>query len=219
MMAATSRSLDDARRTRLRARVRLIVTITITYNILEGLVSIAAGSAASSAALIAFGLDSFVEVLSAVAIAWQFTRSDPERHERATMRVIAVAFFALAGWVSLNATLGLLGVWEAVHSPVGIGVAMLSVLVMPGLALWERHTGRQLGSASVVADSHQTMLCALLSAAVLAGLLLNSLLGWSWADPIAALVIAAFAVREGREAWKGDACGSAAAVAWGTDRG
>ena len=193
--------------------------ITITYNIVEGLVSIAAGSAASSAALIGFGLDSFVEVLSAVAIAWQFTRSDPERYERATLRVIAVAFFALAGWVTLNAILGLLGVWTAEESPVGILIALASVIVMPSLAMWERRTGRALGSATVVADSHQTMLCAALSVAVLAGLLLNTLFGWTWADPLAALVIAGFAIREGREAWKGDACGTAAAVAWGDQPG
>jgi divalent metal cation (Fe/Co/Zn/Cd) transporter len=158
-----------------------------------------------------------VEVLSAVAVAWQFTRSDPERYERATMRVIAVAFFALAAWVSVNAALGLLGIWDAEHSPVGIAIAAASVIVMPSLALWERRTGRELRSATVVADSHQTMLCAALSVAVLIGLLANSLFGWTWADPLAALVIAAFAVREGREAWKGDACGTAAAVAWGDE--
>lgn len=214
-MTAATVSLDDARRSRLRARVRLIVMITITYNILEGIISIAAGSAASSAALIGFGLDSFVEVLSAVAVAWQFTRSNPERYERATLRVIAIAFFALAAWVTVNAVLGLLGVWTAEESPVGILIALASVIVMPTLAMWERRTGRELGSATVVADSHQTMLCAALSVAVLAGLLLNTLFGWTWADPVAALVIAGFAVREGREAWKGDACGTAAAVAWG----
>lgn len=218
-MSTTVLARDDDRRSRLRARVRLIVTITITYNIIEGLVSLAAGSAASSAALVAFGLDSFVEVLSAVAIAWQFTRSDPEQYERATLRVIAVAFFALAAWVSLNAVLGLLGIWTAEHSPAGIAIAVASIIVMPALALWERRTGRELGSASVVADSHQTLICAMLSVAVLAGLLLNSLFGWTWADPLAALVIAGFAVREGREAWKGDACGTAAAVAWGNEPG
>lgn len=218
-MTTETLPVDDARRSRLRARVRLIVTITISYNILEGLLSVAAGSAASSAALIGFGLDSFVEVLSAVAIAWQFTRSDPERYERVTLRVIAVAFFALAAWVTLNAVLGLLGIWTAEHSPLGIAIALASIVVMPSLALWERRTGRELGSATVVADSHQTLLCAGLSVAVLAGLLLNSLFGWTWADPLAALVIAAFAVREGREAWKGDACGTAAAVAWGNEAG
>lgn len=143
--------LDDARRTRLRAQVRLTVGITIAYNVLEGLISIAAGSAASSAALVGSGLDPFVEVLSAAAVAWQFTRTEPERYERATMRVIAVAFFALAAWVTFNAVLGLLGFWDAEQSPVGIAIALLSVIVMPALALWERHTGPQLGSATVVA--------------------------------------------------------------------
>jgi divalent metal cation (Fe/Co/Zn/Cd) transporter len=190
----------------LRRRIRIVVAITITWNVVEAIVAIAAGHAASSAALIGFGLDSIVEVLSAAAVAWQFSSPDPQRREKVALRVIAVSFFGLALYVSVDAVLSLLGLREAEHSPVGIAIAALSLLVMPVLSAVERRNGRELGSASAVADSRQTLICTYLSAALLVGLLLNSLLGWAWADSVAALVIAAFAVREGLSAWRGDAC-------------
>ena len=200
-------ALTDSRRHVLHRRIRLIVGITIGYNLIEALVALSAGAAASSAALLGFGLDSTIEVLSAAAVAWQFTRQDPERWEKPTLRVIAVAFFTLAAWVATSAVLTLSGVWdEPSHSPLGIGVAVVSVIVMPFLSLWERRTGRELGSASAVADSKQTLICTYLSAAVLIGLLLNLWFGWWWADALAALVIAGFAIHEGIEAWRGDAC-------------
>lgn len=190
----------------LRRRIRIVVAITITWNIIEAIVAIAAGHHASSAALIGFGLDSIVEVLSAAAVAWQFSAPDPQQRERVALRVIAVSFFGLAAYVSVDAVLSLAGLRSPEHTPVGIAIAALSLLVMPFLSWFERRTGRELGSASAIADSKQTLICTYLSAAVLAGLLFNSLFGWEWADPVAALVIAAFAVREGIEAWKGDAC-------------
>ncbi|MFF2277880.1 cation transporter [Agromyces sp. NPDC058126] len=200
-------SLTDARRALLHRRIRLIVGITIGYNLIEAAVSIAAGAAASSAALLGFGLDSLVEVLSAAAVAWQFTRKEPERYEKPTLRVIAYAFFALAAYVSVSAVLTITGVLpEAEHSTLGLVITALSVIIMPFLSLAERRTGRELGSATAVADSKQTLICTYLSAAVLIGLVLNSLLGWAWADSVAALVIAVFAVREGIEAWRGDTC-------------
>jgi divalent metal cation (Fe/Co/Zn/Cd) transporter len=204
-----STTLTADRRHVLQRRIRWIVTAAIAYNVIEAIVAITAGGIASSGALIAFGLDSTIEVLSAAAVAWQFTRRDPERWEKPTLRVIAVAFFALAIYVtitSLLTLLTLLGRVEAEHSALGIVITALSVIVMPFLSLAERRAGRELGSASAVADSKQTLICAYLSAAVLAGLLLNSLFGWWWADAIAGLVIAGFAVREGVEAWRGDAC-------------
>jgi divalent metal cation (Fe/Co/Zn/Cd) transporter len=137
------------RRLVLQRRVRIIVAVTIGYNLVEAVVAIAAGSAASSGALIGFGLDSTIEVLSAAAVAWQFTRRDPERWERGTLRVIAVAFFALALYVGSSAVLALTRVAEPETSPVGIVLTALSVLVMPFLSLAERRTGRELGSASV----------------------------------------------------------------------
>lgn len=194
------------RRAVLRRRIRIVVAITITWNVIEAFVALVAGAAASSAALIGFGLDSIVEVLSAAAVAWQFAAPDPEKRENVALRVIAVSFFALAVYVSVDAVLSLTGLREAEHSPVGIAIAALSLIVMPFLSWFERRTGRELGSASAVADSKQTLICTYLSAALLVGLLLNSLLGWAWADSVAALVIAVFAGREGVEAWKGDAC-------------
>ena len=152
------------------------------------------------------GLDSIVEVLSAAAVAWQFAAADPEKREKTALRVIAWSFFALAAYVTVDAGLSLVGIHEAEHSPVGIVLAAVSLLVMPFLSLAERRAGRELGSASAVADSKQTLICSYLSAALLVGLLLNTLFGWAWADSIAALVIVVIAVREGLEAWRGDAC-------------
>ncbi|HEY9263142.1 MAG TPA: cation transporter [Microbacterium sp.] len=199
-------ALSAERRHLLQRRVRWIVSATIAYNVIEAIVAIAAGILASSGALIAFGLDSTIEVLSAAAVAWQFTRRDPERWEKPTLRVIAVAFFALAAYVIATSLLALLGRVEAEHSTLGIIITALSVVIMPFLSLAERRTGRELGSATAVADSKQTLICTYLSAAVLIGLLLNSLFGWWWTDAIAGLVIAGFAIREGIEAWRGDAC-------------
>ncbi|WDG17594.1 cation transporter [Microbacterium sp. Clip185] len=190
----------------LQRRIRWIVTATIAYNVVEATVALAAGAAASSAALVAFGLDSTIEVLSAAAVAWQFTRRDPERWERGTLRVIAVAFFALAMYVVASSAWALTTRVEAEHSLIGIILTALSVVIMPFLSLAERRAGREAGSATAVADAAQTLLCTYLSAAVLLGLVLNSAFGWWWADAVAGLVIAAFALREGVEAWRGDAC-------------
>ena len=194
------------RRAVLRRRVRLIVGVTIGYNVVEAVVALVAGGIASSTALIAFGLDSVVEVLSAAAVAWQFAAADHERRERVAMRLIAVSFFGLAAFVGFDAVTSLLGREPAEHSPVGMVLAAVSLLVMPFLSWFERRTGRELGSRSAVADSKQTLLCTYLSAVLLAGLVLNAAFGWYWADPIAALVIAGVAVKEGRDAWRGDAC-------------
>jgi divalent metal cation (Fe/Co/Zn/Cd) transporter len=198
--------VSAARRPVLTRHVRLLVAATITYNVVEAAVALTAGAIASSAALIGFGLDSVIEVASASAVAWQFSGRDPKARERAALRVIAVSFFALAGYVTVESVRVLAGAVEAAPSPVGIGLAALSLLVMPVLATAQRRAGRELGSVSAVADSRQTLLCTYLSAVLLVGLLLNALLGWSWADPVAALVIAAVAVKEGRDAWRGEHC-------------
>lgn len=190
----------------LRRRIRLIVSFTIVYNIAEAIIALAAGSIASSSALIGFGLDSVVEVGSAAAVAWQFAAPDPRTRERLTLRLIAIAFFALALLVTTDALRALLGGQQADHSPVGIGLAAVSVTLMPLVAWFERRTGRELGSPTAIADSRQLILCTYLSAALLIGLLLNAWLNWWWADPVAALVIAGLAVREGINTWQGDAC-------------
>ncbi|KQM82379.1 cation diffusion facilitator family transporter [Agromyces sp. Leaf222] len=205
-MSVHTPSLSAERKHTLQRRIRWIVTATIAYNLIEAVVAITAGTIASSSALIAFGLDSTIEVLSAAAVAWQFTRRDPERWEKGTLRVIAVAFFALAAYVTASSLLALILQADVAHSTLGLVITALSVLVMPFLSLAERRAGRELGSATAVADSKQTLICTYLSAAVLVGLVLNSMFGWWWADAIAGLVIAGFAVREGIEAWRGDAC-------------
>jgi divalent metal cation (Fe/Co/Zn/Cd) transporter len=198
--------VDAQRRALLSRRVRLLVGATITYNVIEAIIALSAGTVASSTALIGFGLDSVIEVASAAAVAWQFSGKDPEARERTALKVIAVSFFALAAYVAVESVRSLFGAEPAEHSTVGIVLAAVSLLVMPFLSYAQRRAGRELGSASAVADSKQTLLCTYLSGVLLAGLLLNSLFGWSWADPIVALVIAAVAVKEGREAWRGEHC-------------
>ncbi|SCE70590.1 Cation efflux family protein [Micromonospora purpureochromogenes] len=198
--------LTSERRAVLSRRSLWLAYATAGYNLLEGLVAIAAGAAASSTALIGFGLDSFVEVSSAAVLIWQFRSRVPEDRERLALRLIGASFFALAAWVTIDAVRSLLAGGDADASPVGIGLAVASLLVMPLLVAAKRRTGRELGSATVMADSTQTMLCTYLSAVLLVGLVLNAAWGWSWADPIAALVIAVVAVKEGIEAWRGEHC-------------
>jgi divalent metal cation (Fe/Co/Zn/Cd) transporter len=194
------------RRVVLRRRIRWLVAATITYNVVEAVVAITAGTIADSTALIGFGLDSVIEVSSAAAVAWQFAGPDPERREKIALRVIAGSFFALAAYVTVEAVRTLIGGDQPEHAPVGITLVAISVVVMPFLSWAQRRAGREYGSASAVADSKQTLLCTYLSAAVLVGLVLNSALGWWWADPIVALGLAVVAVREGVEALRGDTC-------------
>lgn len=194
------------RRELLARRIRLLVAAAITYNVIEAVVALAEGTRVSSSALIGFGLDSVIEVASAAAVAWQFSARDPETREKAALRFIASSFFVLAAYVAVDAVLALAGMGEPRPSTVGIVLATASLIIMPLLSWAQRRAGRELGSLSAVADSKQTLLCTYLSAILLAGLVLNSLLGWSWADPVAALGIAAIAAREGVNAWRGDPC-------------
>jgi divalent metal cation (Fe/Co/Zn/Cd) transporter len=194
------------RRAVLVRRVRLLVTATIAYNVVEAAVALSAGTAASSGALIGFGLDSVVEVASAVAVAWQFSGRDPEARERRALRLIALSFFALAAYVTVESVRTFFTAAAPESSVTGIVLAAVSLVVMPALSAAQRRTGRELGSASAVADSRQTLLCSYLSAVLLAGLLLNAWWGWWWADPLVALFIAFVAVKEGRTAWRGEHC-------------
>lgn len=199
-----SADLTD-RQTVLARRVRLLVAATIAYNVIEAAIALTAGSIASSKALIGFGLDSVIEVCSALAVAWQFSGNHRER-ERIALRLIAVSFFALALYVGSESILALLDGHRADHSRVGMVLAAVSLAVMPFLSAAQRRAGRELGSASAVADSKQTLLCTYLSAVLLIGLAANAAFGWWWADPGAALLIALVAAKEGRDAWRGDAC-------------
>lgn len=199
-------------RAALSRRIRLLVVFTISYNLIESVAALFAGAVADSSALIGFGLGSVIEVSSAAAVAWQFAGPRPEDRERTALRVIAFSFFGLAAFVSYDAISSLVRQEAPAHSTLGIVIAALSLLIMPTVSLVQRRTGHQLGSHSAVADSRQTLLCAVMSAVLLVGLVANSLLDWWWADPVAALGIAALAVREGINAWNGDACCSAEAL-------
>ncbi len=189
----------------LTRRARLLAYATITWNVAEGVIAIAAGVAAGSLALVGFGIDSFIEVFAGAVVLWRLTPGGEEREERA-LRMIALSFFALAAYVVVESGRDLLAGNEAGDSAVGIGLTAVSLVVMPVLASAKRRTGRAMGNAVVMADAQETVLCTYLSAIVLAGLGVNAFLGWWWADSVAALGVAALAVREGREAWRGDAC-------------
>ncbi len=205
-LPSTSPALTEQRRQLLSRRIRWLVAATISYNVIEAAIALTEGSRVSSVALIGFGLDSVIEVSSAAAVAWQFAGRDPEAREEAALRIIAFSFFGLAIYVTAEAIRSLFGLGEAHHSIIGIVLAGVSLAAMPVLSWAQRRAGRELGSLSAVADSKQALLCTYLSAVLLVGLLLNSTLGWSWADPVAALVIAVIATNEGINAWQGDTC-------------
>lgn len=205
-MSVVFTPMSAGRRQTLSRRAQLLALASVAYNVLEAVIAIAAGLVAGSIALIGFGLDSVVEVSSGLIVLWQFRHHLPEERERKALRLMAIAFFALAAMVSMGAVRALLGGHEPETSLVGIGLAVASLIIMPLLSWAQRRTGRQLGSNAVVADGTQTLLCTYLSAVLLVGLVLDATLGWSWADPVAALVIAAVAAREGVEAWQGRGC-------------
>jgi divalent metal cation (Fe/Co/Zn/Cd) transporter len=197
---------EKLRRARLGRRAQLLAGFSVAYNVVEAVVAITAGAVAGSVALVGFGLDSIVEVASGAIILWQFRHPVPEQRERQALRLMALAFFGLAAYVVVESVRTLVGGADPEHSTVGIVLAAVSLVVMPVVSWAQRRTGRQLSSATVHADGTQTLLCTYLSAVLLVGLVLNATLGWAWADPLAGLVIAAVAVKEGREAWRGDSC-------------
>lgn len=198
--------LDPSERERLGRRARLLAAASVGYNGIEAVIALAAGAVAGSAALIGFGLDSVVEVNSGLIILWQFGHRIPQSREARAMRLIALSFFALAAYVAVDCTISLVTGDDASPSPVGIALAVTSLLLMPFLSWAQRRTGKALHSNAVVADSSQTRLCSYMSAVLLGGLGLNQLFGWGWADSAAGLVIAAIAAAEGRKVWRGEAC-------------
>ena len=199
-------ALAPSERARLGRRAQLLAGASVAYNSAEAVIAITAGAVAGSAALVGFGLDSVVEVSSGLVILWQFRHALPQSREQLALRLIALSFFALAAYVAQDAVRALLSGDEPDPSRVGIVLAATSLVVMPFLSWAQRRTGRALHSNAVVADSTQTLLCTYLSAVLLGGLLLNATLGWAWADPVAGLVIAAVAAKEGRDAWRGKGC-------------
>ena len=189
-------------------RARLLNRVTIGWNVVEAVVALAAGVAAGSLGLVAFGLDSCVEVSGALVLAWRLAREQrtgcTQPDDRRATRALAVCFFALAAWVSVNAVLDLADRHQPGVSAVGIVVTTLSLLTMPALARAKRRLAPVLGSRAQEREASQTRLCAILSAVVLVGLVLNAALGWWWADPVAALVVAALAAVEGTRSWRAE---------------
>jgi divalent metal cation (Fe/Co/Zn/Cd) transporter len=189
------------------ARGRRLEYFTIAWNVVEGGVSIAAGALAGSTALVGFGVDSAIESASGAALLWRL--QDTEGHadrESATLRFVGLAFLLLAAWVTYEAASSLWLREAPTVSYLGIAVAVLSLVVMPWLARQKRKLAERLDSRALVSDSRQTSLCAYLSAILLGGLLLNALVGWWWADPVAGLVMVPIIVNEGVEALRGERC-------------
>ncbi|CAN5826012.1 cation transporter [soil metagenome] len=196
-------------RTALLRRAWCLAVFTVVWNLAEGAVAVTAAALAGSRALIGFGVDSFVESASATVVIWRLRveQRSPERAEHVEQRalkIIGVTFLALAALVGIESIRSLLAGDQPDVSRTGIALTVVSLIVMPVSARSKRHVGRQLGSRSVEADSQQTQACVYLSAVVLAGLAANAAFGWWWADPVAALGVVGFLVREGREAVEAD---------------
>jgi divalent metal cation (Fe/Co/Zn/Cd) transporter len=195
-------------RRRLERRARLLAWGGIAWHVVEFAIALGAGIAAGSIALIGFGADSLIEAFAGLVVVWLFTgrRLGSADAERRAQQLIAVSFFVLAAYVGVEAVRTLVTTSEPRTSWVGIGLAAFTAPTMPLLALAKRRVGEGLGSSATVKEGAQSMLCAYLSVALLAGLLANALAGWWWADPAAALVIAGVAAREARESWRGKGC-------------
>jgi divalent metal cation (Fe/Co/Zn/Cd) transporter len=189
-------------------RARRLAWAGIAWHVVEATVAVAAGLAAGSVALVAFGADSLIEAGAGVVIAWLMAgrRSASDRAERRAQQLIAASFAILAGYVGIEAVRDLAGGHRPEASWVGIGLAVVTLATMPPLASAKRRVGVRLGSSATTSESRQTLLCAYLSAALLVGLLANALFDWWWADPVVALVIGGVALREARDAWRGETC-------------
>lgn len=195
-------------RERLEQRARLLAWGGNAWHVMEFVIALVAGIAAGSIALIGFGFDSLIEGLAGFVIVWLFTGSRlvSETSERRAQQLIAGSYFVLAAYVGVESVRTLVDGQHPDVSWIGIGLAAVTAPTMPLLARAKRRVGHALGSSATVGEAEQNMICAYLSVALLVGLGANALLGWWWADPAAALVIAAVAGREGFESWRGDLC-------------
>jgi divalent metal cation (Fe/Co/Zn/Cd) transporter len=195
--------IPDGELARLRRRGFWLEYASMAWMVAEAGVAITAGVIASSIALTGFGLDSVIELFSGGIVVWQLRGGAEERETRA-VRLVGVTFFALAAYLVAESIHDLVSLARPEQSVAGLAVTAAALLIMPGLAIAKRRTGQALGNRTLIADSAETAFCAFTSAAALIGLGLNAWLGWWWADPAAALVIAVLAVKEGAEAWKHD---------------
>jgi divalent metal cation (Fe/Co/Zn/Cd) transporter len=188
----------------------LLEYLTVGYNSLEGVIAIAAGLLAGSIALVGFGVDSAIEVISGVTLLWRLhsdaDESRRERIEQRALRIVGMSFLLLAAYVTFDAVKALIRQEAPDESIVGILLAAVSLIVMPLLVRAKRRVAQAIGSRALDADATQTQICTYLSAILLAGLLLNATLGWWWADPVAALVMVPIIVREGLEGLRGERC-------------
>ena len=207
-MATVAESPAPAHRAHWVRRAQRLAWVGLTWHLVEATVAVAAGVAAGSVALIGFGADSLIEAAAGVVVLWLMagTRSSSQAAERRAQQLIAASFVALAAYVGLEATRDLMGGHRPDTSWIGIGLAVVTLATMPPLAAAKRRVGERLGSSATTSESRQTMLCAYLSGTLLVGLLANAAMGWWWADPLAALAIAAVAMREALDAWRGKAC-------------
>jgi divalent metal cation (Fe/Co/Zn/Cd) transporter len=189
-------------------RARFLAALGLAWHVVEAAIALIAGLAAGSIALVGFGADSVVEGGAGVVVLWRFSssRAASEVAERRAQRLIGASFFAIAGYVGVEAVRTLLIGDHPDSSWVGIGLAVVTLATMPALAGAKARVGMKLNSAATRSEGRQNLLCAYLSAALLVGLVANAALGWWWADPAAALVIAIAAVDEGRHAWHGEGC-------------
>jgi divalent metal cation (Fe/Co/Zn/Cd) transporter len=189
-------------------RVRLLSWLSLAWMTVEGAVAIVAGIVAGSIALVGFGLDSAIEGFASVIIIWRFTGTRTFSHaaEERAQRLVAVQFFVLAPYVGIESVRALAGGERPDVSWVGIGLAIGSVVVMPLLGIAKQRLANEIGSAATAGEGRQNMLCAYLAGALLVGLVGNAAVGAWWLDPVVGLLIAAVAVREGREAWRGEGC-------------
>jgi divalent metal cation (Fe/Co/Zn/Cd) transporter len=202
------RRLPAADRAALERRAKLLAWGGNACHVLKFAVAVGAGIAAGSVALVGFGIDSLIELLAGGVIVWLFSGGRGTSHaaERRAQQLIAASYVILVAYIAVEAIRDLLGSHHPGVSWVGIGLASFTAPTMPLLARSKRRVGRKLNSSATVSEGNQNMICAYLSIALLLGLLANAIVGWWWADPIAALAIGAVAAKEGRDAWRGKSC-------------
>jgi divalent metal cation (Fe/Co/Zn/Cd) transporter len=196
--------------TNIAQRGKHLEYVTIGWNSFEGLAALATGIIAGSISLVGFGVDSFIEVISAVALLWRLSvigdEEGREKNERVALKIVGICFWGLSAYIAYASISGLLRKQAPHHSIAGIVVACAALVAMPLLSRAKKQIGEQLGSGAMVADARQADFCTYLSAILLVGLILNATVGWWWADPVAALVMTPIIAKEGVDALQGKAC-------------